>query len=105
MKKEDEKRSLKQNSALHKFFELLADELYISGLDIRRTLKEDFEIPWNPILVKEIMWKGLQKAILNKEHTADLTKKEVDQVYDVLNRWLGEKHHIHVPFPSEDEVY
>jgi hypothetical protein len=104
MPPEENKRTIRQNSALHKFYELLSVELNESGYDIRTTLKEDFEIPWTPALIKELLWRPLQKAMLRKRSTTRLTTKEIDKIYDVLNRHLGEKLGVYVAFPSEEEL-
>lgn len=95
-----DQRTLTQNAALHKLFGLISEELNAAGLDVRTTLKPDFEIPWNPRLVKEILWRETQRVVLGKDSTTELEKqKDIDLVYDVLNRFLA-KHGIHVPFPS-----
>ena len=39
-------RTLQQNKALHKYFEILADTLNEAGLDARVVLKPEIEIPW-----------------------------------------------------------
>jgi hypothetical protein len=101
---EAKQRTIKQNSALHKFFELLSVELNESGYDVRTTLKQDFEIPWTPALIKELLWRPVQKAMLRKRSTTKLTTQDIDKIYDVLNRHLGEKLGIYVPFPSEEEL-
>ena len=46
-------RTTKQNASLHKYFQLLSDSLNDAGLDMRRTLKEEIDIPWTPANVKE----------------------------------------------------
>lgn len=81
-----ERRTLQQNRAIHKFFELLADDLNSAGLDMKRTLKPQADIPWTPITVKEYLWKPIQDAMLHKESTTELTTKEISQVYEVLIR-------------------
>lgn len=96
-------RTLTQNSALHLFFTRLADELNNAGWDMKKTLKEDVDIPWDDMLVKRYLWKPIQKAMLSKESTTELTKIEVGKVYEVLNRHIGEKTGVHVPFPNDPE--
>lgn len=81
-------------------FQHLADELNNAGLDMRRTLKQEVEIPWNADTVKEYMWRPIMKAQLGKESTTELETKEIDMVFDTLNRYLGDKHGLHTPFPS-----
>lgn len=98
--KKEEQRTKQQNRALHKFFELLADELNHAGYDMRKTLKPEIDIPWGKETVKEFLWRPIQQAQVRKSSTTLLNTKEIDKVYDTLNRFLGEKLHIHIPFPS-----
>ncbi|WP_201353834.1 hypothetical protein [Hydrogenimonas urashimensis] len=93
-------RTIKQNAAMHLYFTMVADALNEAGLDMKQVIKAD--VPWSPSSVKEVMWKRLQKAMLGKESTTKLKKEEIDKVYDVMNRLLGEKFGIHVPFPSKE---
>lgn len=95
-------RTLQQNKALHKYFDLLAQELNQSGFDMKRTLKEQVDIPWSGATVKEYLWKPIQDAQLMKKSTTELTTKEIDEVYDTLNRYLGEKTGVSIPFPSSE---
>jgi len=104
IKKVKNKRTLRQNSALHKYFELLAIALNEAGWDMRRTLKQDVYIPWTPENVKEHLWRPIQKAQLNKESTTDLDTKEIDIVFETLNRHLAEVTGVHEPFPSIQEL-
>lgn len=97
-------RTVQQNKALHVLFKLLADTLNENGLDMRKTLKPTIEIPWSPGAVKEYLWRPVQKAQLNKESTTELTTVEIDEVFDTINRHLGTKFGIHVPFPSIEEL-
>lgn len=97
-------RTLRQNNSLHRYFEMLSDELNGAGLDMRKTLKPTIEIPWNKETVKEYLFKPIMKAQINKESTTEMTTKEVDQVIETLNRHLGEKFGLHIPFPSIDSI-
>lgn len=95
-----------QNRALHKYFELLADELNGAGLEMRKVLKPSVEIPWDKESVKSFLWKPIQFAQIQKDSTTDLTTAEVNKIYETLNRHLGEKLGVHVPFPSDEpELY
>lgn len=93
-------RTLKQNRALHKFFAILAKELNESGLDMRVVLKPEVDIPWSTETVKEYLWRPLQKIQLLKSSTTELSTKDIDEVFDTLNRLLGEKFGKHIDFPS-----
>ena len=97
-------RTNKQNNALHKLFTLLADELNDAGYDMRKTLKPSIDIPWTGKTIKEYMWRPVMQAQLGKESTTELTTKEIDLVFETINRHLGEKFGLHVPFPSIDTL-
>ena len=92
------RRTLSQNSALFRFFDLLASTLNAQNLTVDVILKADTQ--WNKERVLELLWRPLQKSITGKESTTKLTTKELTEVYDTLNKALGEKLGIHVSFPS-----
>ena len=98
-KEKKSQRTLKQNKCMHKYFELLAQELNGAGLDMRKTLKPSVEIPWTKESVKEHLWKPIQEAMINRESTTKLNTAEVGDIYSVLNRHMGEKHGIYVGWP------
>ena len=98
------KRTVQQNKALHVLFRLLADELNNNGLDMRKTLKPEIDIPWSGASVKEYLWRPIQKAQLNKQSTTELTTVEIDQVFDTINKNIGEKFGVHVAFPSIEHL-
>ena len=93
------KRSDQQNKALHLWFRLVADELAKHDFDFR-----DIKIELEPTehLVKEYMWKPVEYAVTGQKSTKDLDKVDVSVIYDIINKALGEKLGIHVPFPEEN---
>jgi len=99
-----QQRSGKQNNSLHKYCEMLADELNDKGLDMRKVLKPEIDIPWTGKSIKKYIWKEIQKIMFDTDSTADLTRPEVSQVYDVINRNMINTHDINVPFPSKDNL-
>jgi len=98
------KRTNQQNKALHVLFSLLANILNDNGLDMRKTLKPEIDIPWSGPAVKEFLWRPIQTAQLNKRSTTELTTVEIDKVFDTINKHLGEKFGLHVPFPSVEDI-
>lgn len=97
-------RTRKQNNALHLFFNLMADMLNESGLDQRKVLKPEIDIPWDHESVKEKLWRPVQIDVTHKESTTELNSQEdINKVYDVLNRHLAQRFPgiPHVPFPFE----
>ena len=99
-----EQRTTQQNKALHKFFELVAETLNSAGLDMRKALRADIDIPWSKTSVKEFMWKPVQEALIGKKSTKELTTKQVDEVYNVLNKYFGEKYGLRQAFPSIKQI-
>ena len=100
----EKQRTIQQNRALHLYFTLLAEALNAAGLDMKKTLKPEIDIPWTPGTVKDFLWKPVQKAILGKESTTELNTIEPSDVHDVLNRHLSEKFGISVEFPSLENL-
>lgn len=99
----EEQRTLQQNKAIHKYFELLADELNNAGLSMTKVLKPGVEIDWSPSMVKKYLWKPVQDTMLDKESTTKLNTKEVSKIYETLNRLTAQKFGISVVFPSNEE--
>ena len=93
-------RTPQQNKAIHKYFSLVSDALNDAGLDMRAVLKADADLPWTPESVKTYIWKAVQDAMLDKESTTALTPKEVNEIYEVVDRHLSNTFNLHVEFPS-----
>jgi vancomycin resistance protein YoaR len=96
-----QQRTKVQNRAMHKLFTELGNKLNELGLDARLILKDNYQIWWTPEMIKRDLWKPLQKAMLNKEHTADLYTDEVSKVYEQLAKIIGEKRGVEIEFPSQ----
>jgi hypothetical protein len=100
--KQEKQRTLLQNKSLHKYFELVAERLNEAGLEKKVVLQKVADCPWTKESVKEDLWRPLQFAQLLKKSTTEMTTKDIDVVYDTLNRFLGEMG-IHEPWPSLDD--
>lgn len=100
--KTGKQRTLTQNAALHKYCQILADELNDAGMDMKSVLKESVEIPWTMEAVKEHLWRPIQKAVTGKDSTTKPLANEYSEIYEVLSRHLGEKKGIFVPWPSRE---
>ncbi len=96
-------RSGTQNNALHLGLEFIARELNEKGLDMRKVIKPEIDIPWTTESVKEFLWRPIQKAMTGKKSTTELNKSnEISDIWDVLMRHLGEKFEIEfINFPSQ----
>lgn len=93
-------RTARQNRALHVYLRLLGEALNEAGLDQRKVLKPDFPIPWTTHSTKENLFKPIMTVMFDVNSTTKLERIQVSQVYDVLNRSLGEKFGISIPFPE-----
>jgi len=96
---DDKQRTIRQNSSLHLYFTQLAEAFNDAGYDIKKTLSQDIAHPWTGVLIKELLWRVAQDSYLGKKSTTRLNKDEVSKVYDIVNRFVGEKFGIHIPFP------
>jgi len=96
-----DQRTSAQNRALHRYFRVLAAKLNAAGLDMRKLLKPEVEIPWSLSSVKEFLWKRIQLPLVGHDSTSKLDKKQVGEVYETLSRHLSEKHGIYVPFRGD----
>jgi len=95
-------RTIKQNSAMHKYFSLLSDELNKGGFTVAKLLK--VTVVWTPTAVKEMLWRPIQEAVINKKSSAKLNKDEVIKVYDNLNLIVSERCGVSVPFPNKEKL-
>jgi len=100
----DKLRTTKQNNSLHLMFEHLAASLNDAGLDMKKTLKPEVDIPWDKQTVKDYLWRPVQKAMLKKESTTELTTKEIDRVMNALTKHLATKFGLELEFPSVETL-
>ena len=100
-----ESRTARQNSALHVYFGMIADELNDLGLEFQYNGLNGsiFEMRYTPHLVKEFIWKPIQQAKFDIESTTKITTKQIDEIIDVLTKFFGERG-IVLEFPSIDSL-
>lgn len=97
-------RTPSQNSSIHLWLEMVASELDRHGHTVQNIVEKikRAEIRPNKTVLKEVLWRPYQIAALGKESTTELTKLEVDKVYEGLNKFLAENFEMHIPFPSDE---
>ena len=100
----EDKRTKQQNKALYLYFTQLAEALNDAGYDMKAILKPEIDIPWNKDTVHDFLWIPIQRLQIKKDSTTLLEKKEIDLIYETLNRFVAKKG-IHVPFPNEADRY
>jgi len=96
-------RTSQQNKALWLFFQILSDSLNLAGLDMRVVLKPSVEISWTKQNIHNYLWVPIQQEKFGKKSTKDLTTKEVQEVYEEVNRFMS-GFGLHIPFPSIEEL-
>lgn len=96
-------RTLTQNAAMHKYFELLANALNDAGYTVAKVLTKPIEMSWTPSLVKDLLWRRIQDAVVNKLSTKQLERVECSIVYDELNKIMIENYGVTVAWPSQEE--
>lgn len=100
----DKPRTPKQNNSLWLYAQLLGDELNDNGWDMRKTLKSSIDIPWTKKSIVDFIWRPVQETMFGTDSTRKLTTKELQQVWEVVSRHLGEKCGVHVGFPTEEST-
>jgi len=95
-----ENRTERQNSAMHLWFRQIAEELNDCGCWVRHPFSDTLEIPFTDVLVKEMLYKPIIKAMYDKNSTGKLTVRELSESAEVLVRWLSENKQVYVPFPQ-----
>lgn len=84
-------RTLTQNRALHLWLSQLAQTLNDAGLDMKRVLKTEVDIPWTQESAKEFLWRPIQQVMLSKKSTTEAETSEYNQVYETLSLHLMQK--------------
>lgn len=62
------------------------------------------EIPWNKSLVKDLIWKPIQKVMTGKASTTELNTVEPSEIYEVVNRFTAERFGVFCEWPSEESL-
>jgi len=101
--KTGKQRTNKQNACLHKYCEQLAQELNSQGLSFNAFFKEGVEIPWTMEIVKDNIWRPVQKAITGQESTTKPKASEYSKIYEVINRKVS-NYGFYIPWPNKEEV-
>lgn len=99
-------RSNDQNRALHLYYKHVATALLEVGIDYHYTdfmTGETMCIPMTGDLVKEWLWRPLQKEMFKIESTTKLTTQMINDILEVLSLWLGEKNKS-VTFPNKMDL-
>ena len=106
---EKEKRTLSQNASMHLWLTQLAEQFNRRGITLKAVVSrlDEAECQVTKENLKEAVIKPIARALYGKDSTTQLNKiGELDQIWDVINKWVSEqwKGEIEVPpFPSVEE--
>lgn len=92
-------RTNAQNRSLHKYCSELATELNNAGVSVA-VFMENIEADHTMESVKEL-WRAFARAKYGKSSTTELTKKEINDIYEEVNRHVAQ-FGIHISFPSNE---
>lgn len=100
------KRTNQQNRSLYLFFRLLSEALNEAGFDMKAIIKNNVDIEWTPLSIKQYLWKPLQKAMLGSDSTTKLKTGDIDLIFDNLNKIILERTagEVSILFPSIDSL-
>lgn len=70
-------RSGKQNAALHSMMRRLATRLNDSGREYSHPWNEEFKIEWTEVMVKEVLFRPVIRAMFDCDSTTELTTEEL----------------------------
>lgn len=97
-------RTLAQNRALYLMFKQLAQLLNEHGIDYTKlVIKAD--IPFNQNLVKELIWKPVQEAFCGTDSTTKLTTKDIDAIFQIITKSVGEIIGEQISWPSVEALF
>jgi len=96
------KRTLTQNKAVHAYFKMKADQLNELGLDMKTVLALEVRVDWTPTSFKEY-FKKMAEKMLHKSSTTELSTKEINQVYENIEKNIAEQLYADIiPFPTNE---
>lgn len=99
----EQPRTDSQRKAIEVYCREVAKALYDEGHTLQDVIKEvkKAEITPTQSNIKAVVWNGINEALFKKTSSTELSTTEVTKIYEVMNKWLGEKFEIHIPFPNE----
>jgi len=86
----------RQLKAIHAYCDDIARHMEAAGLDLQTTVT----LPIQPTgtLIKEIMWRPVQKALFGTKSVTQLKMHDVDEVFRVIAKHLAETHDLDIRF-------
>tara|TARA_R110000782_G_C14619267_1_gene393049 strand:+ start:191 stop:601 length:411 start_codon:yes stop_codon:yes gene_type:complete len=100
-----DKRSAKQNRALHKLFVIMCEQLNELGMEFQYTGVKGsaMSVMYTPTIVKDLFWRPIQLALFGIESTKDINTEQINKIVDVISKFFGERGVV-VEFPSIEQL-
>jgi len=96
-------RTGQQNKALHKYCQMVADEMNAAGYDAKQVIS--LPISLTPEIVKDCIFKAIMTALYpDKTSTTQLSTTEIQDVYENMNRATGQKFGVSMDWPSDESL-
>ncbi len=98
-------RTSLQNSALHKFFTIISEELNELGMEFNFTGVKGYDLSttYTPNIVKEFFWKPIQITLFDYESTTKLNTKQMNEVIDIIIKFFADKG-VLIEFPNREHL-
>ena len=94
-------RTSRQNSALHLYFNFIANELNDLGIEFQHTgiTGNTFELRYTPDLVKNFIWRPIQISMFDIKSTTKIDTHQINEIIDVITKFFGDRGVV-ISFPS-----
>ena len=97
-------RTTQQNKALHVWCDMLAEALNDAGYDFKTFLEVSeykLDVPWSRQLVKDQLWRPVQKAMTGKESTTEMNTIDPTPIHQVVMERISEITGVeYIPWPD-----
>ena len=105
LEKEEKNRTLSQNNAMHKWFELIEQHCQERGLTLDVLFKNPAELPITRHYLKDF-FRMVGDRMFGKKSTAKLSKAEIDRVIKTCEMNFAKRLESDIPFPSmRNDIY
>lgn len=98
----ENQRTTQQNRRLHAWMKELSTELNNRGLYMQQVLKPTWDIQWTEETVKDNIVRPIAEVVARTHHTHELTKKQLSEVIDIIDKNLLTKFDVDLPFSDEE---
>ena len=97
-------RTIAQNNALHLWLGQVAGLLNEKGLDMKKVLKPEVDIPWTLQSAKDHLWRPIQRLMTGEESTKDAKRAEYIEIHETICRHLAQTKGVELPkWPSRND--